>query len=199
MNKEIEEMIKNVFYQNNGYAKTKDIVNADIHKKYLKELLDEGIIYKLKRGLYKWREYDFSNEIVDVAKIVPGGILCLVSALSYYGLTTYTPLEYQIAIHQKSKVVLPDYPPIKLYYFSKEYYETGIKKINLDGNTIKIYDIEKTISDCFRFNNEIPKDVLLESIKEYVRKRNKNINKLMKYARNTSAEKQISKYLEVLI
>jgi methionyl-tRNA synthetase len=52
MNKEIEEMIKNVFYQNNGYAKTKDIVNADIHKKYLKELLDEGIIYKLKRGLY---------------------------------------------------------------------------------------------------------------------------------------------------
>jgi predicted transcriptional regulator of viral defense system len=199
MNKKIEEKIKNVFYQNNGYAKTKDIVNADIHKKYLKELLDEGIIYKLKRGLYKWREYDFSNEIVDVAKIVPGGILCLVSALSYYGLTTYTPLEYQIAINQKSKVVLPDYPPIKLYYFSKEYYETGIKKINLDGNTIKIYDIEKTISDCFRFNNEIPKDVLLESIKEYVRKRNKNINKLMKYARNTSAEKQISKYLEVLI
>lgn len=199
MNKKIEEKIKNVFYQNNGYAKTKDIVNADIHKKYLKELLDEDIIYKLKRGLYKWREYDFLNEIVDVAKIVPGGILCLVSALSYYGLTTYTPLEYQIAIHQKSKVVLPDYPPIKIYYFSKEYYEDGIKKINLGGNIIKIYDIEKTISDCFRFNNEIPKDVLLESIKEYVRKRDKNINKLMKYARNTSAEKQISKYLEVLI
>ena len=199
MNKGIEEKIKNVFYQNNGYAKTKDIVNADIHKKYLKELLDEGIIYKLKRGLYKWREYDFSNEIVDVAKIVPGGIICLVSALSYYGLTTYTPLEYQVAIYQKSKVVLPDYPPINIYYFSKEYYETGIKKINMDGNTIKIYNIEKTISDCFRFNNEIPKDVLLESIKEYVRKRDKNINKLMKYARNTSAEKQISKYLEVLV
>lgn len=199
MNKEVEEKIKDVFYKNNGYAKTKDIVNTGIHKKYLKELLDEGIIYKLKRGLYKWREYDFPNEIVDVSKIVPGGILCLVSALSYYGLTTYMPLEYQIAIHQKSKVVLPDYPPIKLYYFSKEYYESGIKKINLGGNTIKIYDIEKTISDCFRFNNEIPKDVLLESIKEYVKKRDKNINNLMKYARNTSAEELISKYLEVLI
>lgn len=201
MKNKIRKQIKGIFYNNNGYARTKDIVEANIHKKYLRDLLDEGSIYKLKRGLYKWNEleFDFSNEIVDVAKIVPEGVVCLTSALSYYDLTTYTPSEYQIAIYRKSKVVLPDYPPINLCYFSKKYFHTGINQINIEGNLIRIYDIEKTISDSFRYSNEIPKDILLESIKEYMKRRNKNINKLMKYAQNTSAESLITKYLEVLL
>lgn len=201
MNNRTRKKIKDVFYNNNGYARTKDIVDANIHKKYLKDLLNEGSIYRLKRGLYKWNEleFDYSNEIIDVARIVPGGVICLISALSYYDLTTYTPSEYQVAIHRKSKVVIPDYPPIKLLYFSNNYYQTGINEISLDGNLVRIYDIEKTICDCFRYSNEIGKDILLESIKEYMKRRDKNINKLMKYAQNTTAENLITKYVEALL
>ncbi len=171
------------------------------NKKYLKDLLNENSIYKLKRGLYKWNEleFDYSNEIIDVAKIVPEGVICLTSALLYYDLTTYIPSEYQIAIHRKSKVVLPDYPPIRLFYFSDKYYQSGITEVSLAGNSIKIYNIEKTIPDCFRYSNETPKDILIESIKEYMNRRDKNINKLMKYAQNTSAEKLLIKYVEVLL
>jgi predicted transcriptional regulator of viral defense system len=201
MNNRTREKIKIVFYKNNGYARTKDIVKANIHKKYLKDLLDEGSIYKLKRGLYRWNEleFDYSNEIIDVTKIVPDGVICLTSALSYYDLTTYTPLEYQIAIYRKSKIVLPEYPPIRLYYFSNNYYQNGINELNIDGNLLRIYDVEKTICDCFRYSNEIAKDILLEGIKEYMKREDKNINKLMKYAQNTSAEDLITKYVEALL
>lgn len=201
MNKTTRDKIRNIFYKNNGYARTKDITNANIHRKYLKDLQDEGTIYRLKRGLYKWNEleFDYSNEIIDVAKLVPNGVICLVSALSYYDLTSYTPPEYQVAIHRKTKIVLPDYPPIKLFYFSTKYYRSGINSINIEGNTIKIYDIEKTICDCFRFKNEVSKDILLESIKEYMKRKDKNINKLMRYAQNTKAEDLITKYVEALI
>ncbi len=137
MKNKIREQIKDVFYNNNGYARTKDIVEANIHKKYLRDLLDEGSIYKLKRGLYKWNEleFDFSNEIVDLAKIVPEGVVCLSSALSYYDLTTYTPSEYQIAIYRKSKVVLPDFPPTKIYYFSKKYYYCSVERTYFNKDT----------------------------------------------------------------
>lgn len=201
MNNKIKNKIKKIFFNNNGYARTKDIVEANIHKKHLKDLLDSGSIFKLKRGLYKWNEleFNFSNEIVDVAKIVPEGVVCLTSALSYYDLTTYTPSKHHMAIYRKSKVVLPDYPPIKIHYFSDKYFHAGINEISIDGNLVKIYDIEKTISDCFRYSNVISKDILLESIKEYATRRDKNINKLLKYAQNSSAKNLIFKYLEVLL
>lgn len=201
MNCNAKIKIKNIFIKNHGYAKTRDIVNANIHRKYLKELLEEGNIYRLKRGLYKWNEleYDSSSEIVDVVKIVPKGVICLVSALSYHDLTTSIPAEYQVAVHRKSKVVLPDYPPIKLYFFTEKYYQTGIDHIRVAGNKVKIYDMEKTICDCFRLSNEINKDILLEGIKEYMKRRDRNIDKLMKYAKLTRTETQITKHVEALL
>lgn len=201
MNSKIKQRIKDIFLKNHGYANTKDIASANIHRKYLKDLLDEGSIERLKRGLYKWNEpeFDFSHEIVDVSKIVPNGVICLVSALAYYDLVTYTPPEYQVAIYRKSKVVLPDYPPIKLFYFNKKYYQSGIKEINFEGNIVKIYDIEKTICDCFRLRNQIDKDILLESIKEYMNRKDRDINKLIKYAKMAKIENQITKYVEALI
>jgi predicted transcriptional regulator of viral defense system len=201
MKKETKLKIKQIFMDNKGYARSKDITSAGIHRKYLSDLMDDRIIIKLKKGLYKWNENEYSaiNELVDVSKIVSEGIICLISALSYYELTTYNPLKYQVAIPNSKKIAIPDYPPIKLYYFSEKYYEAGIDEIEIENHYIKIYDIEKTISDCFRYSYEIPKDILLESLKEYISRPDKNINKLMKYAQNTSADKKISNYLEVLL
>jgi predicted transcriptional regulator of viral defense system len=79
-----KDKIKEIFFNNHGYVRTKDLVNANVHKKYLKKLMEEGNINRLKQGLYKWNEseFDFSNEIIDVAKIVPKGVICLVSEIS---------------------------------------------------------------------------------------------------------------------
>jgi predicted transcriptional regulator of viral defense system len=100
MNRQKYEEIKKVFKNNKGYARTKDIIDTGIHTSYLYQLTDENIVRKIKRGLYYWNDYkiDIQEELVEVAKIVPKGVICLLSALSYYEVTTYNPWEYYIAI-----------------------------------------------------------------------------------------------------
>lgn len=201
MNPETKYRIKRIFYENKGYLHAKDLTEKGIHRKYLSDLLENEEVIKLKRGLYKWNDEKFNslNELIDVAMIIPDGVVCLASALSYYELTTYSPLEYQIAIPNQKKIKSVSYPPINLYYFSKKYYQEGIKEEKIDEYEIKIYDIEKSLSDSFRYSYEIPKDILIESLKEYLSHSDRNINKLMNYASGTSAEKNLTKYLEVLV
>ena len=201
MDESVKEKIKNIFRTNNGFAHSNDVVQHGINKRYLALLLEEGSIYKVKRGLYKWNDADFetSDEIVEVSKIVPNGVVCLLSALSYYKLTTFTSHVHQIAVQRKSKVVLPYYPPIKLFYFTDKYFTEGVECINIDGNKISIYCMEKTICDCFRFKNDIGKDILLECIREYMPRKERNIDKLMKFSRLCHVEEVIQQYVEVLV
>lgn len=198
---ETKNKIKKIFYENKGYIRAKDLSEKGIHRKYLGDLLKNKEIIKLKRGLYKWDNEKFNslNELIDVAMIIPDGVICLASALSYYELTTYNPMEYQIAIPNQKKIKNVNYPPINLYYFSKKYYQEGIEEEKIDEYNIKIYDIEKSLSDSYRYSYEIPKDILIESLKEYLSRSDRNINKLMTYASGTSAEKKLTKYLEVLV
>ena len=201
MKNEIKEKIKEIFYVNNGYIRTKDISSKDVNRRYLRDLINEGVIEKIKQGLYRWKDakFDVEEELVNVSKIIHHGVICLVSALAYYELTTYTPGEYTIAVRRNYNIKLPDYPPIKLYYFSVKYYMDGIEKIDINGNIIKIYNIEKTICDCLRYGNKISKDIIVESIKEYVKRRDKNISKLMNYAAKAKVKDVVQKYMEVLM
>ncbi len=197
----IKEKIKEVFYVNNGYVRTKDISSKGINRRYLRDLINEGVIERIKQGLYRWRDtkFDVEEELINVSKIIHNGVICLVSALAYYELTSYTPGEYTIAVRRNYNIKLPEYPPIKLYYFSDKYYMDGVEKIDINGNIIKIYNIEKTICDCLRYENKISKDIIVESIKEYVKRRDKNISKLMKYAAKAKLKDVVQKYVEVLI
>ena len=196
-----KERIKEIFYANHGYSSTGDISSAGIDRRYLKDLVNEGNIERIKRGLYRWKDakFDIEEELINVSKIVPHGVICLESALSYYKLTTYTPGEYTVAVKRNYNIKLPDYPPIKLYYFSDKYYMDGVEKIDINGNIIKMYNIEKTICDCLRYEDKISKDIIVESIKEYIRRRDKDISKLMNYATKAKVKDVVQKYIEVLV
>lgn len=201
MRNDKKEKIKEIFYANHGYSSTGDISSAGIDRKYLKVLVNEGNIERIKRGLYRWKDakFDVEEELITVSKIIQQGIICLVSALAYYDLTSYTPGEYTVAVRRNYNIKLPDYPPIKLYYFSNKYYMRGIEEIDINGNIIKIYNIEKTICDCLRYEDKISKDIIVESIKEYIRRRDKDISKLMDYAAEAKVKNAVQKYIEVLV
>jgi predicted transcriptional regulator of viral defense system len=72
-------------------------------------------------------------------------------------------------------LLFPDYPPIKVLYFAEKQYKTGVKEISIQGNIIKIYDLEKTICDCIRYRNKIGIDIVKEALNEYIKKKEKNV------------------------
>lgn len=201
MNKKIEKKIEDIFIKNNGYGTTKELYANGINWYYINRLESEGRITRIKRGLYKLNDkrVEYTDQIVEVFKIVPQGVLCLTSALSYYELTTYNPWQYEIAIERDMKVKIPGYPPIKIVYFSRDLYELGIIKTKIDDHEIKVYDMEKTICDCIRYRNKIGIEMVKESLNEYIKRNDKNISKLVKYAKECRVYKILKEYMEVLI
>jgi predicted transcriptional regulator of viral defense system len=201
MQKKKERAAFQLAKRTNGYFKANDLKMAGLNVYDINSLLDMGKIERIKRGFYKWLGMpEETSEMVDVARLVPGGVFCLFSALAWHELTTYIPKEYNMAIYIYSrKPALPQYPPIKLYYFSDKRFELGVKTVELDGHEIRIFDLEKTICDVIHYRNKLGIDIVKEALDKYKTKRERNIQKLMQYANDLRDGTVLQKYLEVLI
>ena len=192
------EKIIEIFKTQNGYLQSKQIKNRNMRYK-LQKMLDTGEVYKVKRGLYKHSNFSNNNELGEICRIVPNGVLCMFSAWQYYELTTTVSPVYHIAIPSKAKIKLQPYPPIKLYYWIENYYNSGIIKTETDGEQITIYSLEKSVCDAVKFRNKIGMEITLEVLKSYTKRKDRNIDLLMKFAKNMRIEKVITPYLQTLI
>jgi len=183
MNKKDEKIYK-IFSTGNGFARTNDILVAGIHGRDIRRMRDEGKIIRIKRGLYGLAEIPLiSNQgFVDLARAVPRGVMCLLSALSYYELTTFNPSIISMAICRGSREPKIEYPPVEFYHFSKKQFEAGINAIKVKGHKIRIYCPEKTICDCFRYRNKLGLDMAKEGLSKYLKGKDRNLEKLLEYA-----------------
>lgn len=184
IDKKYKKIIK-IFMAHNGYARSKDILAEGIHPRDIKSNLDKGLIIKVKNGLYRLSDTPvISNQsFIDLACAVPEGVICLLSALSYYELTTFNPSIISVAIHRKSWRPKIEYPPVEFYYFSKKQFESGIDKIKIGDHKISIYCREKTICDCFRYRNKLGIDIAKEGLSEYLHRKDRNLERLLEYAK----------------
>ena len=155
-----------------------------------------GELVRVKRGVYA-EEIALADTMVDIESLIPNGILCMFSAWEHYGLTTQVPQQYDVAIKRGRKVVVPKYPNFKLHNLSDNALNLGITTANISGYKVKIFDLEKCVCDAVKFRNKIGIDVCTEIIKNYLKRRNKNIAKLMKYAKVLRVAKTLSAYLEM--
>lgn len=194
-----EKDIIEIFHRNKGYARTSDVLDAGFHNHVLDVLIKRGIIVRIKRGLYRLASVDVDDELEEVSHIIQNGVVCLFSAWEYYGLSDFVPPEYHVAIEKSRKVVLPDYPPIKLYYWSEKYWSIGITYITVGNTKIPIYEKEKSVCDAIRFRNKVGKDMEKEVLKNYLKERDRNIEQLLHFAQLLRVEKQIKGYLNILL
>ncbi len=200
MNKKDEKIYK-IFSTRKGFAGTRDILAAGIHRRDIKRTRDEGRIIRVKRGLYRLAEIPLvSNQgFIDLARAVPGGVICLLSALSYYELTTFNPSIISMAICRGSRKPKVEYPPVEFYHFSKIQFEAGINEIKIKGNRIRIYSPEKTICDCFRYRNKLGLDMAKEGLSEYLKRKTRNLEKLLDYAEICRVKPLLQIWLNAMI
>ncbi|MCF7945155.1 MAG: type IV toxin-antitoxin system AbiEi family antitoxin domain-containing protein [Spirochaetia bacterium] len=203
MKQTTRDKILKIFSEQSGYVRTKDIKAHGMHHIHLQELQDDGTIRKIKHGLYclsDLPDYSQYSSLKEALFTIPNGVICLGTALSYYGLITWDPPEIHVAIPKSRKVKLPVYPPIRIYYFSGVFYSTGIMNETIDsGETIQIYDKEKTICDIIRYRNQIGIDIMKEALEEYLKRDDRSLNILHSYAKELRIRSILDKYLEVLL
>ncbi len=164
-------------------------------------LRDAGVLEQISRGVYRLAaQTPMSNpDLVTVAVRFPKAVVCLVSALAYHGITTQIPHSVSIAIDKGSESPRIEYPPVSVYRFSGESLSAGVEEHMIDGATVRIYNTEKTLADCFKFRNRIGMEIVLEALKLYKTRKRPNIDKLMEYARICRVEKVMRPYLEAIM
>jgi len=175
----------------------------DIGLSYYKisRLVESGHLKKINRRTYENLFYfGDENDFFSAEAYVPNGVICLLSAARYYELTNFLPDAVDVAIERKKRVnTLPEWPKIKLYYFDPARMGIGVQKIDVDGNCFNIFDIEKTIVDIIYYRNKVGIEETAEVLKNYLRRKDRQIDKLYTYAKRLRCEKTVRTYLEVLI
>jgi len=196
MNRAIE-----IFATHKGTLKTSQAIALGISPRTLYAMRDAGIIRQISRGVYQLasQELPGNPDLISVALRIPKAIICLISALHFYGMTTQIPHKVYIALPQAAEKPRLDFPPLDIVWLSEKSYRAGITEQQVDDIPIKIYSREKTIADCFKFRNKIGIDVALEALRDYVKLPDRQIDQLLVYARIDRVESLISRYLEALI
>ena len=177
-----------------GFIKANEVKTRGEYEQ-LRRATEEGTLLRLRNGVYV-ETSALANNMIDVERIVPGGVLCLYSAFAHYGLSTQVPSSFCIAIEAKRKLRLPDYPIIDLYYWKKENLEFGITQKDLLGYVVRITDLERTVCDAVKYRNKIGLDVCGEVIDNYLKVDTRNISLLNEYAGRLRLRTILSKYLE---
>jgi len=184
-----------------GIIRTREALALGIHRRTLYSLRDEREIVPVTRGLYRIAEMEIPAQVnmVDIAKKVPKGVICLLSVLSFHELTTQMPHQIWIAIDRKARKPKIAYPPVRVFHFSGASFAEGVETHSIMKQKVQIYSGAKTVIDCFRWKNEVGLDVAIEAAKDYLSRRDSIPSKLMEYAQACKVEKLVRPYLEALV
>ena len=191
--------IKNIFERNGYVMRTAELRASKIYYEDIQKLMNDGVIEKIKQGYYYLiNEYNDSEANI-INRLFPDAVLCMHTALFYYGYSDRTPNEWHLAVDKdisKYRVKI-DYPFIKTYFFEREVLVLGVTEGVLDDNTVRIYDKDRTICDCLRYMGKMDREVFNKAIQNYVQDTKKNIPNLMQYAKPLRVQKKVKDLIGV--
>ncbi len=192
---------RSLFLKRKGLLRMSEALQFGITRKTLYAMREAGVLEPLSRGLYRLKDMEPLGEpdLVTVAARIPKGVICLISALAYHELTTQVPHAVDVALLRGSERPRLDYPPVRLFWFSRVPFQEGIEVHKLDGVPVRIYGPEKTLADCFKYRNKLGMEVVLEALRLWRQRRRANVETLLTYARYCRVEKVIRPYLETLV
>lgn len=201
MNKDKLEIAKEIFRKEGGILTMTQAINLGIHRRELYRLRENADLETITRGLYRLREMPEPSlpDFIPVAKKIPRGVVCLISALAFHEITTQIPHFVYVAIPKSSHKPSIIYPPMRYFWFSEKLLTQGVEEHIVDGCKIRIFDIEKTLIDCIKFRNKIGKDIVIEALKMYWQGKTVNLEKLLKYAKEFRVEKILKPILETIV
>ena len=159
------------FRENGGLLRTKEVLAHGVHPRTLYQMREEGLLDQVSRGIYRLASFPSLSQpdLVTVALRVPKAVICLISALAFHEATTEIPHEVYVALPRRTKSPRLDYPPVRVFWFSGPALAEGVQVVKLDGVRLRIYDLPKTVVDCFRFRNKIGLDVAVGALNEAVK------------------------------
>lgn len=178
-----------------------ELKNKGFSQYKVSQLVSDGNLIKLNKSYYENSKYcGEESDFYYVDAYTPNGVICLLSAAVYYHLTTFIPDAIDVAIRRKSKIsTKPIWPQMNIYHYTNARYELGIKTVKQGKNKFSIYDMEKTVVDIVFYRENVGIEETKEIFTTYLQRKDRNLNRLLKYAKLMKCETTIRQYLEVLV
>lgn len=167
-----------------GIVKKEQFTELGIDYRRILDFVQSGDLVRIKNGYYTDRIDRFTEEEL-VARLFPDARLCMESALYAYGYISQRPYGWHLAVDKntsKSRFKM-DYPKIIPYYTEPEALELGSTEITMSGQEFQIYDRDRVICDCLKYEGKLEREVFKEALQSYIRDSQKDISALMAYAR----------------
>lgn len=183
-----------------GIARTRELERHGVSRTQLRRLCERGGVERIGRGLYTLPGAVLTerHSLAEACRRVPGGVLCLLTALRFHGLTTQNPFEVWMAIDRKAWRPKPGHPRLRLVHLSGRSFREGVEEHDVAGVRIRVYSAAKTVADCFKFRNKVGLDVAVEALRDYRRLHPKRLGELWQFAEVDRVARVIRPYLEAL-
>jgi len=178
----------------------KDLDELGIPRKYLERLAKKGFVKRISRGLYEYAERQPTEKatIAEVCKKIPHGIVCLLSALQIYQVTTQQSHDVWIALESYARRPKAKGLPVRYIHMSGHALTEGVAIIEIEQVQVRVYNLAKTVADCFKFRSIVGLDVAIEALRECRRKKLVRSDDLWRYAKICRVSKVMRPYLEAI-
>ena len=182
-------------------VRPRELAEAGIHTQVLTRLVADGEIERVSRGIYRLPDYPATENhgLALVASAVPQGVVCLISALQFHEIGTQLPHEVWLALDRRAWRPKLAYPPLRVVRYSGESLTQGIEAHVIEGRQVKVYNVAKTLADCFKFRNKIGLDVALEALREAWREKRLKMDDLDHYAKICRVQWVMHPYVEAVV
>ena len=199
MNK--KRIAEKVIRKAGGIVKTSEFVSLGLSNLDVANLCKEGYIKRIRHGYYQLAQKEDIKEEQILASLLPEGVVCVESALFYYGYSDFAPRRWTIAVPRTfSRTKLKfDTLPMKIYYIQNSQFEIGKVESDFNGVKLSVYDRERTICDCFKYRNKLDSELFNKALNSYVADDKKNLNNLAKYAKEMRVYTKLMNVMEVLL
>jgi predicted transcriptional regulator of viral defense system len=193
------QSVLETFRRRGGVLRTSQALTQGIHPAALYGLVEAGQLIRLARGLYRLSSaQEFSNpDLAVIAAKAPDAVVCLISALSFHGITTQVPRAVYLAVSRGRYAGLRlRTPPVKIYRFDAATFDQGIDVHQIDGVPVRVYGIARTLVDCFKYRNKLGLDVAIEALR-FARERKRISNReIIRFAHLLRQGRVMAPYLE---
>ena len=183
-----------------GIARARELAKAGVTRTQIRRLLEQGVVERVGRGLYRDSEGPVTEhaDLMQAAARVSEGVVCLLSALRFHGLTTVNPFEVWLALPHKAWRPVQAHPPMRFVYLSGRALEAGLERHNLEGAAVRVFSPAKTVADCFKFRSKLGTEVAVEALKAFRQAHPKELEELWRCAEIDRVGRVLRPYLEAL-
>ena len=160
-----------------------------------------GKLEKVGPGRYRLATSDVteSHSLVLACTLVPSGVICLATALLFHQIGTQLPREVWLAVPRGTRVPSFASPPVRVTRIAPALFDLGVEEHDVEGGKVRVYNVARTVVDCFRFRNKVGIDVAMEALREAWRSRRLDLNEVDRLAKALRVDRVMRPYLEMLV